>query len=110
MDWAAAVTAEPAAKMTMETRRTSWRPKMSASLPLRGRTAVHARLYADETHTKESVPLRSWMMDGRAVDTDACEWETHERVRERVLGLGGEGGHAPNRGQTGIATSIRRGR
>ena len=70
---AAAVTAEPAAKMIMETRRTSWRPKMSASLPLRGRTAVQARLYADETHTKESVPLRSWMIDGSAVDTEACE-------------------------------------
>ncbi len=92
MDCAAAVTADPAPKMRMETRRTSRRPKMSASLPLSGRTAVHARLYAEDTHTNESVPLRSWMMDGRAVDTEACE-SGHMSTREDPR----ETGDIPNR-------------
>ena len=71
MDVAAPVTAEPAAKRRMAERRTRWRPKMSARRPLMGSTAVQASVYAEETHTKESVPSRSWMMDGSAVETEA---------------------------------------
>ena len=71
MEAAEPVTADPTAKMRIETRTTAWRPKMSASRPLRGSIAVHERVYADDTQTKESEPSRSWMMDGSAVETDA---------------------------------------
>ena len=76
MDVAAPVIAEPAANERIATARTTRRPKMSAKRPLIGRTAVQAIVYADEIQAKEYEPWRSWIIEGRAVETDACVQET----------------------------------
>ena len=61
-------TAEPAAKMMRAPSMVGLRPKICASLPLKGKQAADARLYADATQEK-SCPLRSLTMVGAAVPT-----------------------------------------
>ncbi len=80
MDVAAPVTAEPTAKMAIATSMTLRLPKISAKRPLRGKMAVHDKVYADDTQANESFPSRSWMMEGNAVDIDACKSE-HNQTR-----------------------------
>ena len=55
--------AEPMANVTMNLRRTGFRPNADARLPMKGRTAVGAALPA---HTK-SVPCRSSTIVGSAM-------------------------------------------
>ena len=40
-----------------------------------GSTAEHESVYADETHTKESAPCRSWTIDWSAVYKEAWKHE-----------------------------------
>lgn len=61
-------TADPAAKIARAPSIVSLRPKICASLPLKGRHAADARLYAEATQEK-SWPWRSLTIVGAAVPT-----------------------------------------
>lgn len=71
MECADAHKAEPTANKNREPSSIGRRPKISASLPLKGRMEVQASVYAAETQAKESVPRKSCTMTGSAVATDA---------------------------------------
>ena len=59
--------ADPIAKMKMNTRRTGFLPNADARLPMKGRIAVDAMVYALPAHTK-SVPCSSPTIVGKAVE------------------------------------------
>ena len=71
MLFAAPDTADPTAKTVSAPIIVSRRPNICASLPLNGRHAAAARLYADATHEK-SCPSRSLTIVGAAVPTAPC--------------------------------------
>ena len=67
MFWDAPEMADPIAKMQMKNRRTGFLPNADARLPMKGRIAVDAMVYALPAHTK-SVPCKSLTIVGKAVE------------------------------------------
>ena len=78
--------ADPIAKTTMNARSTGFLPNADARLPMKGRTAVEAIVYALRAQTK-SVPWSSPTIVGKAVEI--ADYKEGRKVDHKALCLVG---------------------